>query len=456
MGMRLTGLISGMDTESIIKQMTKTYSAKRDKVWKEKETLSYKQDAWKSLNKDVYSFFNKLSNLRLTSSYQKGETTSSNEKVASASGKVQGQHFLEVKKLATQTFLTGSRVEQTEPAGVSGALTVTVGGQEKELDITPDMSMAEIARKLTEAGLVANFDENNARLFIASKTTGQHSDFTISGDAGVLETIGLGTAATKMPGQDASISLNGADFTFDTNNFSVNGINFSIESTGSTVIGHKTNDKITEAIKSLITDYNALIKKIDHSYNNDSAKGYSPLTDEEKETLTDRQITEWEDKLKEGALSKDRTLGDLSTLLKTTMSSFSVDGMNLTSLGITLGGYFTTEKDERGVYNINDEKLEKAISADPDKVINFFSKLSSTLYDKLNEKMKSSSTNSVYTVYNDKQIKQQLLDYDKKISEWEKKITKYEDKYYSQFAKMEKVLAKSQNQANYLSNFFGI
>lgn len=457
MGMRLTGLVSGMDTDAVIKQMTSAYTAKRDKVWKAKESLTYKQDAWKDLNKEVYNMFNQLSKLRLKSTYQRSEPSSTNEDVASVTGdSIQGQHDVTVKQIASQTYITGGVVHQSQPINVSGSLTVTVGGKERELDITPDMSMAQVARKLTEAGVIANFDENNARLFLASKLTGTSSDFEISGDASLLDAIGLGSTATKQIGKDAIINLNGVDFTSSSNKITVNNMTINAKSIGSTSIGMKTDDNIFNTVKSFIKDYNALIKRIDSSYNSTAAKGLSPLTDEEKDALTDRQIEEWEDKLKEGALSKDETLSSLSSLLKTTMSSISVDGMNLTHMGITLGGYFTTEKDERGVYNIDEDKLQKVIAEDPDKVVNFLTKLTGTLYDKLNNRMKSSSLNSIYTAYNDKQIKSNLAGYEKKIAEWEEKIAKAEDKWYKQFARMESVLSKTQNQANYLSNFFGI
>ncbi len=457
MGMKLTGLVSGMDTDAVIKQMTLAYTAKKDKVWKAKETLTYKQDAWKNLNKEVYDMFTKLSKLRLTSTYQRSEASSSNENIVTVAGdKIQGQHDVTVKQIATQTYLTGNIVNQSQPINVSGNLTVTIGGKEKELNITPDMSMEQVARKLTEAGIIANFDENNARLFLASKTTGASSDFNISGDASLLDAIGLGSSAIKQVGKDSIINVNGVDFVSSSNKFNINNMTITAKSLGSATVGMKTDEHIFDTVKSFIKDYNALIKKIDSSYNNTAAKGLSPLTDEEKDALTDKQIEEWESKLKESALSKDETLSSLSSLLKTTMSSISVDGINLTSMGITLGGYFTTEKDERGVYNIDEDKLQKIIAENPDKVINFVTKLAGTLYDKLNTKMKSSSLNSIYSIYNDKQIKNNLANYDKKIAEWEDKIVKMEDKWYKQFARMESVLSKTQSQANYLSNFFGI
>lgn len=455
--MRLSGIISGMDTESLVKQLTARYTTKKDKIYKEKETLKYKQDAWKDLNKDVYKMFNKLSDLRLKSTYRNTEIVSSKPDVATISGQnIQGQHNIEIKQIATQTYLTGGEVEQNEPIGVSGRFTITIGGKEKEVDITANMSMKQVAQKLNDAGLIANFDEDNKRLFLASKSTGAESNFQICGDGSLLDAIGLGAAAIKQQGKDAIMSLNGVDFTSDTNVFKVNNMVITAQSEGSTIVGTKTNNKILDTIKSFIEEYNVLIKKIDKAYNSIAAKGYSPLTKDEKYELSDKEIEEWEDKLKEGALSKDESLSAIGNLFKSTMNLSFYNGLSLDKIGISLGGYFNTEQNDRNAYNIDEEKLIKAINEDSDAVVNFITKLSTDLYDKLNLKMKSSTLNSMYTAYNDKQLKEKISNYEKQIAQQEAKIIKMEDKYYTQFAKMEKLLSKSQSQTTYLSNYFGI
>ena len=132
------------------------------------------------------------------------------------------------------------------------------------------------------------------------------------------------------------------------------------------------------------------------------------------------------------------------------MGTTVIDGMTLNSLGISLGDYFATEKNERNVYNIDEDKLREAIEKDSSKVINFMTKLSASIYDQLNKKMRSSSLNSVYTIYHDKEMKKTLQDYDNKLKEMEAKIAAVEDKYYAQFAKMETLLSKTQSKSTYL------
>ena len=452
---RITGMYSGLDTDTLIKQMTATQRTKRDNVYKQQQTVKYKQDAWKSLNSDVNAFFNKLSKLRLSSTYKKDGITSSNSNVASVTGNnITGTNSIEVKQVATATFVTGATINNST-IGQNGTLTVKTKDGETNIDVTSDMTMKDLAKKLQDAGLNANFDTNTNRMFLSSKDTGENSNFEITGDSTLLNSVGLGIASVKKEGQNAIINLNGADFEQDSNTFKINDMTITANEVGKTTIKNQSTDKTLETIKDFINSYNELIKKIATSYNNDTAKGYKPLTDDEKSALSDKQVDDWENKLKDGALYKDSNAYELSNILKNSINSLSVGGISLSSIGISTGQYLTTDKNERGVLNINEDKLREAISKDADKVIDLISKAASSIYDKLNDKMKSSTLNSVYSVYNDKQLKKQYEDYEKSLSKWDSKIAALEDKYYSQYAKMETLLSKMQSQSDYMSSFFG-
>ena len=83
MAIRITGMYSGLDTESIINELASAQSAKKNKLVKAQTKLSWKQDAWKSLNTKLYDFYRKLDDLRLQSSYMKKKTTVSNSNILS-------------------------------------------------------------------------------------------------------------------------------------------------------------------------------------------------------------------------------------------------------------------------------------------------------------------------------------------------------------------------------------
>ena len=68
MPIRITGLNSGLDTEAIISALVSSYSYKTNKYKKAQTKLSWKQDAWKTLNTKVYSFYTSLDSLRFSKS----------------------------------------------------------------------------------------------------------------------------------------------------------------------------------------------------------------------------------------------------------------------------------------------------------------------------------------------------------------------------------------------------
>lgn len=115
MGMRMTGLISGMDTESMVKELVQASSGKVDKVKKEKQVLQWKQEAWQGLNTKLYNFFKtEVSSLRLATSFKAKKATSSDESkvtIKAGSAAASGSHRVSVKQLASSAYLTGVNIK---------------------------------------------------------------------------------------------------------------------------------------------------------------------------------------------------------------------------------------------------------------------------------------------------------------------------------------------------------
>lgn len=281
------------------------------------------------------------------------------------------------------------------------------------------------------------------------------------------------SGAVRITGQDSEIELNGATFTNNSNNYSINGLTIeAMEVTGNDEVTITTNtdvDGIYDMIKGFLKDYNDLVKSVDVAYNAASSKGYEPLTSDEKDAMSDDEVKKWEEKIKDSLLRKDSTLGSVLDTMKNDMAkSFKVGdkSYSLSSFGIATLGYFNSPANETGVYHIdgdkddsktsaNTDKLREMISNDPDTVISFFSQLSTQLYTDLGKKMAASSTSSAYTIYNDKQMNTQYSEYNTKISAAEDKVTTWEDYYYSKFSAMESALAKMNAQSSSLSGLFG-
>lgn len=317
--------------------------------------------------------------------------------------------------------------------------------------------------------------EADSRAYAAVANKALHDNTVLNGPS---------SSSVRVLGQDAVISLNGADFTSDSNNFAINGLTITANAvsaiTGqdgdgnpiyaeSTINTADDVDGIYNMIKDFFKEYNALIKEMDTLYNAKSSKGYEPLTDDEKDAMSDTEIEKWETKIKDSLLRRDSDLGTLINTFKTSMlESVSIDGKkySLSSFGINTLGYFLSGENEKGVFHIdgdqddtnsssNEDALKAAIASDPETVKKFFSQLIGGLQKKVNGIMQRTDYRNIYNVYDNKRMQTEYDDYTEKIKTQEKKLQALEDRYYKQFTSMETAMSKLNSQQSYLSSLFG-
>lgn len=286
--------------------------------------------------------------------------------------------------------------------------------------------------------------------------------------------IPVSAGATRVDAEDAKITLNDAEFTSSSNVFNINGL--TIKATGTTAAGESltiSTDTDTQGlydkIKDFLTEYNSIINELTGLYNADSAKGYEPLTDDEKSDMSDSEVEKWETKIKDAILRNDSTIGGvMNSMTIAMMSSYTVNGKSysLASFRIHTLGYLNAAKNEQYAYHIdgdeddsntsgNTDKLLNMITNNPEDVEEFMKQLTSGLYSALDAKMKSTTMSSAYTIYNDKQMTKDYNSYTTQIKNWETKIEDLENRYYKQFSNMEKQLAKMQSSTSSLSSLFG-
>ena len=286
--------------------------------------------------------------------------------------------------------------------------------------------------------------------------------------------IPISKGASRVDAQDAKITLNNADFTSSSNVFNINGL--TIKATAKTADGETLSintdtdtQGIYDKIKDFLTDYNSIINELTSLYNADSAKGYEPLTDDEKESMSDKEVEKWETKIKDSILRNDSTVGGVMNAMTTAMmKSYTINGKSysLSSFGIHTQGYLNAAKNEQYAYHIdgdeddtitsgNTDKLMDMINNNPEDLEEFMKQLTSGLYSALDSKMKSTTMSSAYTIYNDKQMTREYNNYTTEIKEWETKISDLEDRYYKQFSTMETQLAKMQSTTSSISSMLG-
>lgn len=538
MPIRITGLNSGLDTEAIISELVSAYRTKEEKYQKAQTKLSWKQDAWKDLNIKVRSLYDNISNLRFTSAWTMKKTTvsdSTKATVTAAGSCVNGTQTLKIKQLAKGTYITGGEFSNTSAGtaptsatklselgytGSGGDIQVkdSSGNVVKTVSVTGNTTIKDLVSALNGAGdTKASFDATNKRIFMTSNKTGEQNAFSLDGDADILKTVGLSKegGASIVDAQDSEIELNGAKFTSANNTYTVNGLTIDcLAETGNSEISITTSvdtQSMYDQVKSFLSQYNSLMKEMYSLYNADSAKGYEPLTDSEKDQMTDTEVEKWEEKIKAALLRRDDTLDGIMSTMKNAMSTSyyiyngnavtydsdkqyykcngnaiknsdgsyvtsasqlklwaSANGAkkySLSSFGIKTEVYATmTANSSQDAYHIdgdaddsvsknNSDVLMNMLSSDPDTVSSFMKQLTSGLYSAIDTKMKSvKGLSSSYTIYNDIEMAREYSDYTDTISKWEDKLTDLEDSYYKKFAAMESALASLQSQSSSLSS----
>lgn len=538
MPIRITGLNSGLDTEAIISELVSAYRTKEEKYQKAQTKLSWKQDAWKDLNIKVRSLYDNISNLRFTSAWTMKKTTvsdSTKATVTAAGSCVNGTQTLKIKQLAKGTYITGGEISNTSAGtaptsatklselgytGSGGDIQVkdSSGNVVKTVSVTGNTTIKDLVSALNGAGdTKASFDATNKRIFMTSNKTGEQNAFSLDGDADILKTVGLSKegGASIVDAQDSEIELNGAKFTSANNTYTVNGLTIDcLAETGNSEISITTSvdtQSMYDQVKSFLSQYNSLMKEMYSLYNADSAKGYEPLTDSEKDQMTDTEVEKWEEKIKAALLRRDDTLDGIMSTMKNAMSTSyyiyngnavtydsdkqyykcngnaiknsdgsyvtsasqlklwaSANGAkkySLSSFGIKTEAYATmTANSSQDAYHIdgdaddsvsknNSDVLLNMLSSDSDTVSSFMKQLTSGLYSAIDTKMKSvKGLSSSYTIYNDIEMAREYSDYTDTISKWEDKLTDLEDSYYKKFAAMESALASLQSQSSSLSS----
>lgn len=344
--------------------------------------------------------------------------------------------------------------------------------EEKAKILADDANAADIAQLKSDI-------ETNLTNAAAAGTTAS---------AGSLSALGLGEIDGSAMSNDATggmvviaannaeIVLDGATMTETSNNFTVNGITFNLsdttlnEETGKhepvQITVGKDGDSTYELIKEALTEYNKLIEEMNKLYDADSARGYDPLTDEQKEAMTETDIENWENKIKGSLLRRDDTLGSLLTGMRTALASTYKDEetgklYSLSTYGIVTGNY--TENGKLHIYGDTDDatyatyqdRLKTALEEDPDQVMTVLTNVFGNLYETMTEKCAKTEISSALTFYNDKQYTDLLGDYEDDLEIMEDRIAALEDKYYKQFTAMEKALSKLQSQTNSLASLLG-
>ena len=290
-------------------------------------------------------------------------------------------------------------------------------------------------------------------------------------DGSAVKESADGTGMVVIEAADSIVQVNGATLTSSNTTLDVNGLSLNLVSASDREVKVTVSNDSTavyDAIKDFVEQYNSALSEMNKYYYADSARGYDPLTDDQKEAMSDEKVEKWETKIKDSLLRRDSTLSGILETFRTSLTGITVkasDGKtySLANLGITTGkdykeyGLLHIKGDEDDTdYADSENTLQSMINSDPDIVMEVMSGIVSNLYDSINKKISTTTTmKSALSFYNDKEMTKQMTQYKKDIKSWEKKLSDMEDRYYKQFSAMETALSKLQSQQNSLASYLG-
>lgn len=198
MPIRMTGLISGLDTESIVNALMSAQRTKQTKVENKKQKLEWKQEIWKGLNTKIYGFYkDSLSKMKYSSNYAtKKAAVSDSTKLTATAGTnaAAGSYKVEIKSIASAQYVTSAKLGTTKDGKTADTktkltdlgmasgtvLNLKVGNKSSALEIGDSTTIEDFTKFCSNAGLNATFDTKQQRFFISSKNSGSENSFELS------------------------------------------------------------------------------------------------------------------------------------------------------------------------------------------------------------------------------------------------------------------------------------
>lgn len=500
--MRLSGFASGLDIDAMVKTLMKAHQAPVTKLKQQSTKIEWQQEAYRSVSTSLVDLRNnKLSNYMLSSSInaKKAEVTGNTAAVgASTQGNTTaGIYNVKVIDLASAAQATATvsikgadaDTKLQDIPSLAGKSSISINGKEIAFDAATDTFESLIAKinNSKDANATAIYDRNTGALSITSKTTGGAAIEVDDTFKSLLDNTASDpnqSTWNSIAGAKAAAEINGVRMESDTNQITVNGLNIQLKAESldsvSTITVSRDTDKIMDTIKSFINDYNSVLDSLNSKLNEDKHRSYLPLSEEEQEAMTEKQVELWESKAKSGLLKNDTILSSLvSNMRAAIIGNFGDpnDKFNLQSIGISTGKW-----EDRGKLVIeNEDALKRALEADPDQVISLFTarrtgetpdgvnkatdadagiftRLSNILMDSIVQLSNKAGTSRTSTALTGNFLENSLLSTQKreitnKISDYNSRLLRIENQYYKQFTAMETAINRYNSQAGSIANF---
>lgn len=365
---------------------------------------------------------------------------------------------------------------------------IVINGQTFRLGYKADGTTLDLATLNTQMGSVgvSAAIDGSGKISLTSTNTGVASKFTakistfdnidptsLSGKVGVTD--GKNLSATISDGTNSPYVISNGTLPNETkitgNQVVLDGTTFNFVSNAAsvTITGSQDVSGLKNQLVSFVKDYNDLLGSINGKLWESYDKDYQPLTDDQKSSMSETQITQWETKAKTGLLRGDDDLETLAESMKSVMSTvMKSTGLDLDRIGITPVGDY---KELNGTYTVDEEKLTSALQSNFNNIKDLFTKGStdtSTSDQGIVTKLKSVINDNFIkfdSVFNKKaantgifaltsELSKQITDQKTLIKEMNSDLDDRQDALYSKYSKLESAMAEAEAQQNQMSSWF--
>lgn len=427
----VSGLVSGLDTASIISQLMQIESQSQTRI---KSQLAIAQTNLKSLqdlNSKLAALATSAGNLAKTTSWNPVTVTSSSTLVTAtaSSSAVIGPLQVTVGQTALAHQLSFTNTALLTDTVTTGSTVVHLDyldGTSKDID-TGDRTLQGLVNALNTSGTgvrasTVRLDNGTYRLQVTSATTGAASDFTLTN----LDGSAILGGATVTAGRDAAITI-GADTLHSTTNTFANVANgLTITLAPSVAAGTVVDLNVQQDTAGMAASVKGIVDSI-----NDALGKIDSLTAYDSTTKTS------------GPLAGDSSVQALRNALLNTV--YPTDGTSLADVGIQLDRY--------GKLTFDETKFKDAYAADPAGVA---AKFTSGTVAGFAARVQQAATNAsdpftgtVTSSINGRNT--EISRMQDSIAEWDTRLALRQESLQRQFTALETALSQMNSQSSWLA-----
>lgn len=381
-------------------------------------------------------------------------------------------------KFATNTTLADMGIESNAD---EGGYALKINGKTIELDAKATLNDLVNAVNKSDAGVTMTYSALTNSFELKASDIGSGGKIDIEASA-MTDALGLtsgGSAVNYTQGQNAIFEINGEKIYHNSNDYTVDGTTFSfdeeIELGETYTVGlSKSYDDIKQVIKDFVKDYNQLIDDVyghigTAPKRDDKNNLYEPLTDAEREEMSEDEIEKWEKAAKQGVLYNDSTITNIMTKMRSALYSGVTmeDGskFGLYSMGIKA----SSDYDEHGKLEINEDTLDAAFEKYGDEITKLFTDSTDSIMKQVNNVLdgavRTTSTNRGSLIQKaglekgssatDNYLYRQMKSITDRIATLQERYNAKEDYWWSVFTNLESMMSDFNSQSSYLSSYFG-